>query len=209
MPEATPKRRSAIDTLVARDQTAVFWFLAACVVGGACAWYVSLMSNALKDRPPFVVMDTRGSYYVPPGVPYSEIDAMHADLTSVFVETLLERTPEGLVYKDRIGQLCTEDVVMQIRSELLKEEKYFTAQKSYQTVVIESNKIFSRKTTAVGTIATGKVFRQSTFGGKRLDETFNFTLKIAWAENANIITNKAFPSRVEKYVLKLEKISDS
>lgn len=212
MPEAikSPPRRSAIDTLVARDRTAVFWFLAACAVAGGCAWYMTLMADVLKQRPPFVVMDTSGAYYVPPGIPYAEMDAMHLSLAELMVETLLERTPDGLLYEDRLSLLCLEEAAESIRKDQRKEAKYFIAQKASQTAVIEGRTIVKRMITTVATTATGKVYRRSFFGGKEVNEVFNFTLTLVWRQNERILTNKAFPSRVEKvHELKLEKLSDS
>lgn len=204
------KRPSAIDTLVARDHTAVFWFLAACVVAGGCAWYITLMSSVLNQPSSFVVMDTSGAYFVPPGFPYNQMDAMHLDLTDLVVETMLERTPEGLVHEGRLKKLFKEEPLTQLNKELRKEERYFTSQNASQTVEIESHEMFKQRgITTVGTVARGKVIRKSVFSGKELDETFAFTLKITWRQNAKIIQNSAFPSLVEQYQLKLEKISDS
>lgn len=209
-PDPKPKRRSAIDTLVVRDHTAVFWFLAACAVAGACAWYMTLMSGVLKQRPPFVVMDTSGAYFVPPGFPYNEMEAMHLDLADLVVETLLERTPDGLVYAERLPKLFSEGATDHLRKELRKEEKFFTAQQATQTVEIGERKMLpQRGVSTVATTSSGRVYRHSFFGGKELDETFSFTLSIIWRQNQKILLNKAFPSQVEKYVLKLEKISAS
>lgn len=214
MPEAkteprTAPRRSAIDTLVARDRTAVFWFLAACGVAAACAWYMALMAEVFKQRPPFVVMDTNGAYYVPPGIPYSEMTAMHKHLTDMMAETLLERTPEGLVFQDRLPKLCLEDALKQIRKKQTEEDDYFTRQKAVQHAEMEPAEILVSKGTKVMTQITGKVHRRSFFTGKEQSELYSFKLTIVWKENTSIVTNKAFPSRMEKYDLTLTKISDS
>jgi len=210
MPEDKPKRRSAIDTLVVRDHTAVFWFVVACVVGGACAWYIILMADVLKQRPPFVVMDTSGAYYVPPGILYSEMDAMHLQMTEFAAETLLERTPDGLVYADRLPKLCMEDALKQIQVELRKEDRFFTSQKAMQTATLDKPEILIRKGTAMATQITGNIFRRSVFSGKEQSETYRFTLILIWRQNLRILSNKGFPSQVEKLQrLKLEKVSDS
>ena len=106
MSKPQEKKRSAIDTQIIRDRTAVFWFLVACLVGAGCAAYVMLMSAALRQRPPFVVMDTAGAYYVPPGEVYMEMNHMHMHLCNVLAETLLERKPQGLIYEKRLTKPC-------------------------------------------------------------------------------------------------------
>lgn len=209
MSTPTPKRRSAIDTLVARDRTAVFWFIVACCVAGACAWYITLMAEVLKQRPPFVVMDTEGTYYVPPGIPYSAMDSMHLNLTEVFTETLLERTPESLVYERRLPRLCLDDVLNGIKRDLAKEGDYFRRQQVFQNMEIEQRRVLLRTPTQVKTMSQGKIHRRSFFSGREQSEDYRFTLTIVWKENTGIVFNKAFPSRVRLYELKLEKISNS
>lgn len=209
MPEPKPKRRSAIDTLVVRDRTAVFWFLAACGAAAASAWYVTLMADVLKQRPPFVVMDTAGSYYVPPGIPYAEMDAMHLHLSEVMAETLLERTPEGLVHADRLAKLCTDEAFQQIRRDLEKEGRYFSSQKGVQHAVMDRPTILVRTASQVKTEVRGKVHRRSFFGGKEQAETYSFVLVMIWKQNTTIVANKAFPSRLREHALTLTKISDS
>lgn len=214
MPDAktepkTAPRRSAVDTLVARDRTAVFWFLVACGVAAACAWYMTLMAEVFKQRPPFVVMDTSGAYYVPPGIPYSEMATMHKHLTDMMAETLLERTPEGLVYQDRLPKLCLEDALKQIRKKQLEEDDYFTRQKAVQQSERDPAEILLRTASQVKTRITGKVHRRSFFTGKEQIETYSFVLTTIWKENTSIVTNKHFPSRMKEYELTLTKISDS
>lgn len=213
MPETKPApaapRRSAVDTLVARDRTAVFWFLVACGVAAACAWYVTIMSEVFKQRPDFVVMDTSGAYYVPPGIQYIKMDAMHLHLASMMAETLLERTPEGLVYQDRLPKLCLEDALKQIRKKQLEEDDYFTRQKAVQHAEIDTPTILLRTASQVKTKTTGKVYRRSFFTGKEQTETYSFELVTIWKENATIKINKNFPSRMKEYQLALTKISDS
>ncbi len=210
------KKRSAIDTLIIRDRTAVFWFLVACAVGTACAGYVMLMAEALNQRPPFVVMDTAGAYYVPPGEVYKEMKPMHIQMCNVLAETLLERNSEGLVYENRLTKLCWENEkrespgLAEIRKEVQKEQKYFQSQKVDQTAIVEKTEFKQTTNTRVLTVTTGLVHRRSFFSGKEKQETYRFTLTVLWHQNLKIISNKGFPSQVETLgKLKLESISES
>lgn len=220
-----PRRRGAIDTLVARDQTAVFWFLMACFVAGLCAWYLVIMSEALKARPPFVVMDTSGAYYVTPGLNYDSKaptgsseslkrrldNPMHAHLTSLAIETMFERGPLGLVHENRVGRLFTRNGVNDLRTILKKEDAYFVSQKVEQTVEMTSEPVIGNpRPTAVPTMAKGQITRRSVFKGEPKVETYRFTVIFFWKLNPAMRENKAFPSvveKIEKY--ELEKISDS
>jgi hypothetical protein len=216
MSDKKDKKRGAIDTLIIRDHTAVFWFLVACVVGAACATYIIMMSEVLRRRPPFVVMDTAGAYYVPPGNVYREIKPMHVHLGGVLAETLLERNPEGLIYENRLNKLCWENekretpALDQIRNEVRQEEKYFQSQKANQSAEIEKTDILKTTNTEVRTLTTGMVHRRSFFGGKEKQEVYSFTLDVVWHQNLKITSNRGFPSQVKTLVkLSLVPISES
>ncbi|MBN8417806.1 MAG: hypothetical protein J0L73_02675 [Verrucomicrobia bacterium] len=216
MSKPQEKKRSAIDTQIIRDRTAVFWFLVACLVGAGCAAYVMLMSAALRQRPPFVVMDTAGAYYVPPGEVYMEMNPMHMHLCNVLAETLLERNPQGLIYENRLTKLCWENEkhespgLSEIRKEVQKEQKYFQSQKVDQTSMVEKTEILVATNTRVKTRTTGLVHRRSFFSGKEKHETYRFTLTVLWHQNTKITHNKGFPSQVETLgKLTLEPISES
>ena len=140
---------------------------------------------------------------------------MHLHLANMFAETLLERTPEALVYQDRIDRLCWEDekrntpALAQIKDEIEKESQYFVSQKANQTARIESSKVTQSTNTRVRTMTTGVVYRTSIFSGKEKLETFRFELDVLWHQNLRILANKGFPSQVETLGrLTLEKISE-
>ncbi len=207
---AVLKKKSAIDTLIARDQTAVFWFVVACIVASGCAWYLVMMGEELKARPPFVVMDGTGAYYIAPGLNYNRMEGMHLDMTEMAVETLFEREPMGLVHAERLPFLCNRAGYSLIRKKLETEARYFQAQNVFQTFKIESRKVLGTASSIALTEATGLVYRRSTFNQKEQTETYRFTIRFFWRLNPDIRRNKAFPSVIEdlpKY--ELEKISDS
>lgn len=205
-----PRRRSAIDTLVARDKTAVFWFLVACVVASGCAWYLVIMAEVLKARPPFVVMDTAGAYYVAPGLNFDSMEPMHVDLSIIAVETMFERGPDGLYHEDRVDRLFNRQGKSMLQDILKKESSYFTNQKVEQTVELEGEpKVTGALSTAVATRATGLVTRRGFFKGQAQVETYRFKVAFIWRMNANMRGNRLYPAVIEKIsTYSLEKISD-
>ncbi len=199
MPETAPitKRRGAIDTLVTKDRTAVFWFLVAIATAAGCTWYVNLMSEAFKLQPSFVVMDSSGAYYVPPGLPYSRLDAMHLQLTEMVVETILDRNREGLTYSERLPKLFEKASLQSLLAYLDKEAGYFRENNVTQTFEIESIKFFEpRGISTVTTVTRGKVRRVSFLAGEQQDKTYDFVITIGWWINTALETDKNFPSLV-------------
>lgn len=242
MPSATPpsvpaspadtaraRRKGAIDTLIARDQTAVFWFLVACLVAALCAWYVVIMSEALAARPPFVVMDSAGSYYVTPGWNFNTVMRdkqgkpqflpMHTHLNRIAVETLFERGPEGLDHASRVGLLFSRDGAAALNQIINKENDAFRSQQIVQTVTLDPGTEDKPNPgpipngllpSAAGFLTTGTVTRTLKFQGKEQTETFRFKVAFFWKINPDMRRFKAFPAVVEKIPLySLEKFSDS
>jgi hypothetical protein len=233
-PVTTPPARKLgmIDTLVARDQTAVFWFIVACAVATGCAWYLVLMAEALKDRPPFVVMDTAGAYYVAPGMNFDTMDAMHENLAQLAVETLFERGPTGLARLDRVEKLFTQKGIGELQDILKKENDYFQRQEVEQTIEFypdselrelpasffppptikrptKNPAVLIRKPTAVSTWAVGLVTRRGVFKGQTQTESYRCMVIFAWKMNPDPRGNQSYPAVVDGIKsYNLEKISD-
>lgn len=197
---SSPKRRSAIDTLVARDMTAVFWFLMAIITAAGCTWYTSLMSEALKIDSSFVVMDTSGSFYIPPGASFSspKIDSMHLMLSDMVVESVLERTREGLTYEERIEKVFQKAAALKLRKYVEKEATYFRDQNVTQTFQIAERKVVHRGITTVTTRTTGRIRRTYYLADKPQESSYDFSITIGWRINEDIDKNKKFPSLVEE-----------
>lgn len=210
MATALPKKKGAIDTLIARDQTAVFWFVVACITACLCAWYLVIMADELKARPPFVVMDSNGGYYIAPGVNFNKMKPMHLNLSEMAVEAIFDRGPDGITFAQRLPLLCTKKSYSIIRKKLDTEGLYFKSQSVHQTVSIESNILLGTGETVAITEATGFVYRRSIFNKKEQNETYRFRLKLFWRLNPDVRRNKAFPSVIDEMMnYELEKISAS
>lgn len=199
---ASPPRRRAIDTLVARDHTAVFWFVVAILVAGTCAWYVDLMSRVYAQRPPFVVMDTAGAYYIPPGIAYRDMNSMHVQLTEMALETILERDKDGFIYPERLPKLFTKPAQDKLFTHFRAEADYFRSQNATQTFQIEKLYYVDRKTKSLATEATGIARRVSFLDGSRQDRTYRFKITLGWRLNESMLKNKAYPSVIADIVFK-------
>lgn len=193
-PDKTPKkRRGAVDAFVAKDRVAVFWFLLACITGGACSWYVVKVSDTMKERPPFVIMDGAGVFYSAPGVNFEKATPIHLALTEILVDTMLTRGPEGLAYGRRLNKLCTRDALGQINKLIQEESSNFSRQQVRQTYEIEEVKSLGASGTAAGTQATGRIYRRGQFGGA-VEEVSTFKIKFQWVLNSNVRGNESFPA---------------
>jgi hypothetical protein len=193
-PDQPPKkRRGAVDAFVAKDRVSVFWFLLACLTAGACSWYVVIVSDTMKERPPFVIMDGAGVFYSAPGVNFEKATPIHLALTEILVDTMFTRGPDGLAYANRLNKLCTRDAYGQINKLIQEESSNFSRQQVKQTYVIEEIKSLGAAGTAAGTQATGRIIRRGQFGGA-VEEISTFKVKFQWVLNPNVRGNESFPA---------------
>lgn len=197
----TPKkpRKSAIDTFVAKDKAAVFWFLTALITMVICGWYVFIMGESMKLRPNFVIMDGTGVFYVAPGNTFDMASEVHKDLTRLAVETIFERNPAGLLNEDRLNFLCTPNGAAFFKKFIESDTADFSRDKIHQTVEISEIKIGIAKPTAVPTQALGTITRKGTFNGEPFVETRSLDIVFFWSQNTGIgQKNKAFPALIDR-----------
>lgn len=198
MTEAKPdklpiKRRGAVDAFVAKDRVTIFWFVLACITGAVCSWYVVKVSDTMKVRPPFVIMDGAGVFYSAPGVNFEKAIPIHLAMTEILVDTLFTRGPDGLAYGNRLAKICTRDALGQVNKIIQAESSNFSRQQVRQTYVIDEVKSLGAAGTAAGTQATGRITRRGQFGGA-VEEISTFKVKFQWVLNPNVRGNESFPA---------------
>lgn len=202
--ETSRKKRGAVDAFIAKDRVAVFWFLVACLVAGGCAWYVVVVSESVKKRPPFVIMDGAGVFYSAPGINFADAKPMHEALTRIAVETIFNRGPGGLINVERLPKLCTREGLSGIQKVIQEEAEFFLRQEVNQTCEIESIKVLGAAGAAAGTEARGRIIRRGQFGGA-VEEISEFTVKFKWIMNPDVRGSAAFPARIVE-LFKYERI---
>lgn len=192
-----PSRKKAglVDAMVAKDRVTVFWFMFACIVAAGCAYYVMIVSETLKYRPPFVIMDGAGVFYSAPGVNFADAEPMHEALTELAVESMFDRGPNGLNQGSRLLKLCTRDGLTEIQKVIQTEEGFFRSQDIEQTFEIDEIKVLGAVGIAAGTQAKGRIYRRGQFGGD-LEEVSEFVVQFKWVMNPDVRRTAAFPARI-------------
>ena len=192
-----PKKKGPglVDAMVAKDRVTVFWFLFACIVAASCGYYVMVVSETLKYRPPFVIMDGAGVFYSAPGLNFADATPMHEALTELAVESMFDRGPSGLNQGARLLKLCSKDGLAQIQKVLKAEEEFFRSQNIEQTFEVDEVKVLGAVGIASGTQAKGRIYRRGQFGGE-LEEVSEFVVQFKWVMNPDVRRTAAFPARI-------------
>lgn len=212
--KAAPRRASVVDAFIAKDRVAVFWFLAAVILAGVCAWFVNVLGKEIATRPPFVVMDAAGDYYVGAGLPYNLADEMHRDLTALAVDTILTRGPTGIKNAYRLERLCDRKGLAAVNADLDKESQLFREQQITQTYTLDpapekaivlGSRNFPRN---ISTAARGTVRRNMIVAGKPQTEVFAFTLSFVWSIDSDPVYSKSYPSKISRFTATFEQIKE-
>ncbi len=191
----TKKKPGLVDAMIAKDRVTIFWFLFACFVAAGCAVYVMIVSETMKYRPPFVIMDGAGVFYSAPGVNFADAKPMHEELTLLAVEAMFDRGPSGLRHEARLSKLCTKTGLSEIQDKIQAEAEFFQRQEIIQTYEIDELKVLGAVGAVAGTSAKGRIFRRGQFGGD-LEEVSEFVVKFRWMMNPDVRATGAFPALI-------------
>src|SRR6188768_3133962 len=111
--------KSVVDLFIVKDRTAIFWFTMACVSIVSCALFVQRIVAAIQQKPQYVIMDARGTYYLAPSVEFEKATDLHIKQTQLAMETLYTRDVDELRFAPRLKKLFSGDARTQIEREFL------------------------------------------------------------------------------------------
>jgi hypothetical protein len=187
--------KNVVDLFIAKDRTALFWFMIACSSMLLSALYAISVISAVRTKPQYVIMDGAGIYYLAPSVEFAQATEMHLAQTRMAMETLYTRTPKTLPLGERLNKMFMKNAREMVKAELNKEANKFETQKIYQTVEVEQPTLGRIDPNGfIETRATAKLTRRGTFDGK--EQTKQYTVKAAfgWILNTSMATNGGYPT---------------
>jgi len=174
--------KGVVDLFVAKDRTAILWFLIACVSIALSAAYVKTMVAEVRSKPQFVIMA---------------------------METIFNRNPSGLDNDNRRPRLFVGQANDSIDQELAKESAIFRDEEFHQKVEVDDIQVL--RTTGEGealTSAKGQLIRIGKFKGKPINETWEVEAKFVWALNKGFGRRNAFfPTVCRQIQVKITKSS--
>lgn len=201
--------KGVVDLFIAKDRIAIFWFLAACGVIIASAWYLDRTIRAVHTRPQFVIMDSAGVYYLAPTVDFENAVELHAAQTRLAMETLFNRGPNGLDSPKRVPKIFGRKAVEFIAEEMQSENAAFKNQDIHQKVEVSKTEILKTVGEGALTSATGQVIRVGVFKGKTFNEVYDVQARFSWVLNKDMRNNGQFPTVSVQLRYELTKRSSS
>lgn len=187
--------KTVVDLFVAKDRTAIFWFMLACVSIVLSGMYVSRVVADLSTKPVYLIMDANGVYYVAPSLEFENATPLHEAQTRLAMETIYNRGPRDIVYVERLRTLFFGPGIEKVNADLRKEAKKFIDEERDQTIEVTDIKILKVDPKGgVKTQATGIITRHSNIKGQPRVETFKVTNVFLWKINKGMGKNGLFPT---------------
>ena len=195
--------KNVVDLFIVKDRTDIFWFTMACASILCSAIYVKTVIAAVQKKPQYVIMDGTGVYYLAPSVEFEGAKELHLAQTRLAMETLYTRTPQNLVFKNRINRLFIGEGVEMVNNEFKTDAKKFVEEERSQTIdVYEEPTIYKIDPRGQAiTHAKGRIIRHSTFKGQKKTEVLYVDNYFYWKMNARMVDNILFPTACFKMKL--------
>lgn len=187
--------KNVVDLFVAKDRTALFWFILACASMLLSAIYARSIISAVRTKPQYVIMDGAGIYYLAPSVEFAQANDLHLAQARMAMETLYTRTPDSLPLGNRLTKMFTKKARDLVKAELAKEAKKFESQKIHQSV--EVTEVTIGKLDPNGFIETrvaAKLTREGTFDGKEQTKQYSVKAAFGWVLNTSMASNGGYPT---------------
>jgi hypothetical protein len=187
--------KNLVDLFVAKDRTAVFWFVMACASIVCSAIYTRTVIADVRTKPQYVIMDGNGIYYKAPSVEFAQAEALHLAQSRLAMETIYTRTPRNVVFDERVPRLFYASAKDGFYKEITTEAKKFEEEERSQTVEVTSVEVMPGYPKSVAVVrAKGIITRHSIFKGKEKTEQFTVNNQFVWILNPNMETNGGFPT---------------
>lgn len=186
--------KGVTDMFIAKDKLAIFWFLVSCGCIIGTGWYLHGQAIEGRGRMLFVPIEQHDIFMDREMKPQDLNEA--ADFhTRLLMETVLNRSPRGLVNPERKGQLLIGNGLDQIDLDLQENRFDFDKRRIHQMVELGRVDIVHNPDDGSAVTSTeGQLIRIS------LDPTFketvvqSFTVNatMQWQRNPSLRGNKRF-----------------
>lgn len=190
--------RTVVHTILAKRKEARFWQY-------SCLFLTLLFTVTILYReisPPSedkILLIGPNSYHLPKLQSFAEADQLHLDQAKIASLFLLQRSPNGLEYKERIKLLFGEEAYGKALKLVRAEQEEFRLKSLHQKVEIAHTKIMTVRDNSVLVSLKGQLIRTGNFEGQPFIESLHFDVKMTFIRNPNLIANGNYPTIVTDF----------
>lgn len=200
--------KTAIHTILTKRKEASFWQY-------SFLFMTLLFTVTILCRELFPPTDDRvlivgpNDYGLAKLEPFAEADQLHLDQAEIASLFLLQRSPGGLEYPERIKLLFSEHAHQKALQLAKSEQEEFRLKSLHQKVEISQTKILTVRNNSVLVSLQGQLIRTGNFDGKPFVESLQLKAKMTFIRNPDLIANGIYPTIVTDFEIQTTPIPPS
>jgi hypothetical protein len=187
-----------VDVLRKRFLSVVLWqtLFVLSVAGGFVAVHLNTLAMMKPIR--FAALNSRDTYYFTPAGRFESVPEAHLEMGKLAVETMFDRSPDGLDNPERVDHLFNSRCGEQLKGEVVKDADIFRAQQIHQKIEISRVREVQLGHNSAALEISGQVI-QTGFLDQRIAQTRDVTVNVNLMPNDEIEQNKKYPLVVWAY----------
>lgn len=200
--------KTAAHTILTKRREARFWQIA-CLALTLLFTVTTLYRELVPTPRPDVLVVAPGGYHLAKLTPFSEADQLHLDQAEIATIFLLQRSPGGLEYPDRIKLLFSSLAYEKVTNLVTQDRDEFRAKSLHQKVEISKTTILNTRDQSVLVSIQGQLIRTGNFEGQPFVESLKLDAKMTFVRNPNLIAQGTYPTIVTNFEIHTSPISSS
>ena len=198
------KQSFAIKAMATRTLAAQFWFglWILTSIGLLAMHYLSI--TELKKRDRVIILDSSGTFYVSPTMPFEKATELHNTQALLATYALYMKNPLGFDMEEQLRKIFNTSTLAQAKAEWKAEEASFQAKQTHQKVEVFAFNILQTQNDLVIVNVKGQLSRTSFFQGRTVVEPLDLDLTLTMMRNPRLGVNDRYPLVVVAYVAKIK-----
>lgn len=155
-----------------------------------------LLLKAARIREKVIVMDGAGVFHVAPAAGLDDAEKLHAYVSTLAADALLNRSPAGPDNRELLKQLYIEPAYSYALKIIGGESSEFTKRDIHQKAEISEISTIGTANGRIISHVRGQIVRTGVFGGQTFSESYLFETVLTLVRNPNLSTNGRLPLAV-------------
>jgi len=185
-----------------------FWFLISFVLLIISVVQPILLFKVSRIREKVVVMDEAGVFHIAPVTGLDDAEKLHAYVSTLAADALLNRSPAGPDNRELLKQLYVEPAHSYALKIIEGETAEFTKKNIHQKAEISEISTIGTANGRIISHVKGQIVRTGVFGGQTFSESYLFETVLTLVRNPNLSTNGRLPLAVWNLKYKAVKNGD-
>lgn len=200
--------KTAVHAILAKRKETKFWQWSC--LGMTTLFTLTILYREFSPKPqPDILIVSPNGYHLAKLRSFQDADQLHLDQAEIASIFLLQRSPGGLDYPERIKSLFGTSAFERAMKIVAKDRAEFRAKGLHQKVEVAQIKILNIRDKSVLVSIQGQLIRTGTFEGKPFVESLKLDAKMTFVRNPDLIAQGAYPTIVNDFEIRTTPITSS